>query len=125
MIDETAKELIDNRISKVGLLGTKFTMEGDFYKNKLINKYNLKVEIPNSTDREYIHNAIYKEFAQGIFLDSTKQKFLKIIKKFSDIEGLILGCTEIPLLIKQEDVSVSLFDTLKLHLEAAVEFMLS
>jgi len=126
VIDETAKEIKSRNIESIGLLGTRFTMEGDFYTQKLKKKYELNPIIPDSNDRDYIHESIYNQFAQGVFLDKTKQKFLKIIEKLmkKGAEGIILGCTEIPLLIKQEDVEIPLFDTLKIHLKSAVEFSL-
>jgi aspartate racemase len=124
VIDETAKEIKSNKIKNIGLLGTKFTMEEEFYTNKLQRIYDLNPIVPDDRDRLYIHEAIYKEFAQGVFLKKTKQQFLKIIKKLEDrgSEGIILGCTEIPLLIKQEDVDIPLFDTLKIHLKSALNF---
>ncbi|MFW9820946.1 MAG: aspartate/glutamate racemase family protein [Candidatus Thorarchaeota archaeon] len=126
VIDETAKEIKVKNIKNVGLLGTKFTMEEDFYTQKLKNIYNLNPIIPDSKDRLYIHESIYSQFAQGVFLDKTKQRFLKIINKLIEkgAEGIILGCTEIPLLIKQEEVDIPLFDTLKIHLKSAVDFCL-
>ena len=101
-------------------------MDGDFYVKKLVNKYKLKVLLPTKEEKEYINNAIYNEFAQGKFLQSTKDKFLDIISNFKNqgAEGIILGCTEIPMLIKQSDVDITLFDTLRIHLKAAVNFCL-
>ncbi|UCB46612.1 MAG: aspartate/glutamate racemase family protein [Spirochaetota bacterium] len=127
VIDETARVVRAHKIKNIGLLGTKFTMEEAFYAHKLKNNYNLNPIIPIEKDREYIHEAIYNEFAKGIFLEQTKKDFITIIKKLTerDAEGIILGCTEIPLLIKQEDVSVPLFDTLKIHIESAVDFCLN
>jgi len=127
VVDETAKAIKSYKISTIGLLGTKFTMEGDFYLKKLENKYELKVIVPNPKQREYINDKIFNEFAQGIFLDSTKSEFLDIIHELKDngAEGIILGCTEIPLLIQQDDIDIPLFDTLRIHLEAVVEFVLS
>lgn len=126
IIDETAKIIKQNNLKKVGLLGTRFTMEGEFYVEKLKNKYNIDTIIPEKSEREYIHHAIYNQFAQGIFLDKTKQKFLEIIQNLMEMgsEGIILGCTEIPLLIKQEDVNIPLFNTLTIHLKSAVDFCL-
>ena len=126
VIDETAKVVKANKIKNIGLLGTKFTMQGEFYIQKLKNDYNLNPIIPNEKERNYIHDAIYNQFAQGIFLNKTKQKFLEIIKnlKKKGSEGIILGCTEIPLLIKQEDVNIPLFDTLRIHSKSAVDFYL-
>ena len=126
VIDETAKIIKQNNIKTVGLLGTRFTMEGEFYVEKLKNKYNINTIIPVISEREYIHDAIYNEFAQGKFLESTKDVFLDIINNLKNqgAEGVILGCTEIPLLIKPKDVEIALFDTLRIHLKAAVNFSL-
>ncbi|TFG17209.1 MAG: aspartate/glutamate racemase family protein [Promethearchaeota archaeon] len=126
VVDETAKAIKNSKINTVGLLGTKFTMEGDFYVQILEEKYGLQVIVPDQEQREYINNAIFNEFAQGIFLTSTKTKFLDIIDSLNKkgMQGIILGCTEIPLLIHQEDVEVPLFDTLNIHLRAAVKFIL-
>ena len=127
VIDETAKVIQKRNIETVGLLGTRFTMEGGFYIDKLKNKYNLNPIIPKESNRKYIHYAIYNEFAKGLFLDETKIKVLEIIEnlKKRGAEGIILGCTELPLLIKQEDVNIPLFDTLKIHLKAAIDFSLA
>lgn len=127
VVDETAKAIKSMNIKTVGLLGTKFTMEGDFYTEKLNEKYEINTLIPDKSEREYIHQAIYQEFAKGKFLESTKEKFLMIIEKLikKGVEGIILGCTELPMLINSQDVSVPLYDTLKIHLRAAVDFLLA
>ena len=124
VIDETAKVIKERKLKRIGLLGTRFTMEDDFYVKKLRDLYELDIILPEEKDRVYIHNAIYNELAKGLFLDTTKKKILDIIEKLPDIEGLILGCTEIPLLIKQKDTSIPLFDTFQIHLEAAIDFNL-
>ena len=127
VVDETAKAIKSMNIKTVGLLGTKFTMEGDFYTEKLNEKYEINTLIPDKSEREYIHQAIYQEFAKGKFLESTKQKFLEIIENLikDGAEGIILGCTELPMLINSQDVRVPLYDTLKIHLRAAVDFLLA
>lgn len=127
VIDETAKVIKAMNIRTIGLLGTKFTMESGFYKNKLVDKYDLIVNLPEKEDRDYIHNTIYNEFALGRFFESTKKKYLRIINKLKKkgCEGIILGCTEIPLLIKQDDVDLILFNTLKIHLEAASHYAIN
>lgn len=126
VIDETAEAIKAKNIENIGLLGTKFTMEEDFYTHKLKYDYNLNPIVPQEKERKYIHEAIYNQFAKGIFLDKTKQKFLEIIHNLTagGAEGIILGCTEIPLLIKQKDVDIPLFDTLKIHIKSAVDFCL-
>jgi aspartate racemase len=123
--EETAKAVVQSKLQKVALLGTKYTMQLDFYKNKLSEK-NIETIIPNTTDIEYINDAIYNEMGKGIFLPERKQVFLRIINELiaQGATGIILGCTEIPILIKQEDVSVPVFDTTAIHTKAAVEFAL-
>lgn len=127
VVDETARAIRSMNIKSVGLLGTKFTMESAFYVEKLTKKYEINAIIPHKIERDYIHKAIYQEFANGKFLESTKKKFLEIIESLirNGAKGIILGCTELPILIKHQDVRVPLFDTLKIHLRAAVDFSLS
>ena len=102
----------------MGLLGTKYTMEKDFYTSVLQN-HNIETVIPNSEDRNFVHDIIYNELALGIFSESSKQKYLKVIGhlKKEGAEGIILGCTEIPLLIAQKDVSIPVFNTTEIHAE--------
>lgn len=123
---EAAKEIQKSNIKRVGLLGTKFTMELDFFKDKLTD-LNIETIIPDADDREFIHETIFNELGKGLILESTKQRYLSIIEKLIDngAEGIILGCTEIPLLVKQEEVKVPVFDTALIHSNAAVAFALS
>lgn len=127
IVDETGKVIKSKKMRKIGLLGTIFTMEGGFYEKRLISKFGLHVIIPNKVDRDYINNAIYNELAQGILKPSTKAKFINIIGDLEKkgAEGIILACTEIPLLISQKDVDIQLFNTLTIHLDAAVKFILN
>ncbi len=113
-------------MKKIGLLGTKFTMEGSFYKDVIKDQYGIQTMIPNDEDRNLIHNVIYDELVKGIFTEASRDAYVDIIQKLSEegAEGVILGCTEIPLLVKQDDVSVPLFDTTSLHGKAAVEMAL-
>jgi aspartate racemase len=99
-------------------------MEGSFYKKVLKDKHNIDIVIPNDEDREVIHNIIYNELVRGIIKDDSRQKYIKIIDKLMDkgAEGVVLGCTEIPLLIKQKDVSISIFNTTEIHSKAAVRY---
>jgi aspartate racemase len=122
----TAKEIRSQKIEKVGLLGTKFTMEMDFFKSKL-NDLNIASVIPDEEDRTFVHYTIFEELGRGLVLEETKQRYLSIINKLIQrgAQGIILGCTEIPLLIKQEDIIVPVFDTTLIHSNAAVEFMLN
>ncbi len=125
--DAAAGEIIDKQMKKVGLLGTKFTMEEDFYKKRLKVKHGINVITPDEQEREIIHNVIYKELISGILNDESRNKFKKIIDhlKTRGAEGVILGCTEIPLLIKGKDSSIPVFDTTLLHAKKAVEFALN
>jgi len=120
--DETAKEIKKNRMSRIGLLGTKLTMEEPFYKERLL-KYGIESVIPDKDDREYINNSIFHEFSKGIFSDETKSRYLKIINglESNGAEGIVLGCTEIPLMVKQSDCKITLFDTTMIHAKAAIE----
>ncbi len=112
-------------LTTVALLGTRYTMELGFYQQAL-EKYGIRTLLPEEADRQYIHDAIYNEMGKNIFLPSTKEKMLGIIDKLAaaGAAGVILGCTEIPLLIKQTDCSVPVFDTTQLHAAAAVAFAL-
>ncbi len=120
--DATGETIQNAGLKKTGLLGTKFTMEQDFYKKHLSEKYGIDVIIPDPDDREIVHNTIYNELCVGKIMNSSKQKLLNIIDKLiqNGAQGIILGCTEIPLLIKQPDVSVPVFNTMQIHAEYAV-----
>ncbi|MCW3082843.1 MAG: aspartate racemase [Bacteroidetes bacterium] len=121
----TAKEIAKQNIRKVGLLGTKFTMEQDFFKLKL-QEEQIEAIIPDETDRAFIHYTIFEELGRGVISAESKARYISIINQLvaQGAEGIILGCTEIPLLIKQGDVDVPVFDTTLIHSKAAVEFML-
>ena len=124
--DVTGAAISKNQIQKVGLLGTRFTMEGDFYKKRLKDNYDIEVIIPEDADRQIIHDIIYNELCLGLIKDDSRQKYIDIINKLcaNGAEGIILGCTEIPLLIKQSDVLIPVYDTTKIHAESAVDFAL-
>ena len=124
--DFTGAAISKNQIQKVGLLGTRFTMEGDFYKKRLKDNYDIEVIIPEDADRQIIHDIIYNELCLGIIKDDSRQKYIDIINKLcaNGAEGIILGCTEIPLLIKQSYVLIPVYDTTKIHAESAVDFAL-
>ena len=124
--DVTGAAISKDQIQKVGLLGTRFTMEGDFYKKRLKDNYDIEVIIPEDTDRQIIHDIIYNELCLGVIKDDSRQKYIDIINKLcaNGAEGIILGCTEIPLLIKQSDVLIPVYDTTKIHAESAVDFAL-
>ncbi len=120
--DATAQELIKQGISKVGLLGTAFTMEQDFYKGRLEQKYGLEVVVPNHADRQIVHKIIYDELCLGQIQSDSKKEYLRIINELEKqgAQGVILGCTEIGLLVKQADTQVKLFDTTFIHADAAI-----
>jgi len=121
--DSTAKEIQKKGIQKVALLGTKYTMEKDFFRD-ILNKHAIETIIPDVEERDEIHRIIYDELAQGEFKKSSKEKYLKIIDRLilKGAKGIILGCTEIPLLINQNDVSLPIFDTASIHATAAFDF---
>ena len=122
---ETAKAIENAGIKKIGLLGTKFTMERNFFRDKLTEN-GIEILIPDDAGREHIHYTIFEEFGRGIFSAETKSYYLDIINKLiqNGAEGIILGCTEIPMLIGNDDVEIPLFDTTAIHAKAAVEFAL-
>jgi len=124
--DATAEKIKEKGMKKVGLLGTKFSMEEDFYKGRLSEKHNIEVIIPNEEERQIIHNILYEELCLGEAESLSKEKFIRIIENLAadGAEGIILGCTEIPLLIKQKDCDVPLFDTTTIHAKAVVEYAL-
>jgi aspartate racemase len=124
--DATAAKVKAAGIAKIGLLGTRFTMEEDFYKKRLIDNFGLDVLVPDEIDRSYIHNVIYDELVKGRILSKSEKGFITIIEKLiaSGAQGIILGCTEIGLLVTQKDCRVPVFDTTRIHAEAAVDFAL-
>jgi len=121
----TAKEIKKQGLQKIGLLGTKFTMEKDFYTN-ILNEYGIEVLIPPKEDREIVHQVIYNELVLGNINNSSKKEYIRVIKNLEKkgAQGVILGCTEIPLLIKTTDVDIPIFDTTKIHAKAAVKMAL-
>jgi aspartate racemase len=121
--EATAQELKNNGINKVALLGTKHTMEQDFYKSRLISD-NIDVVIPEKEDRALINETIYSELCLGIISDKSREKFLGIIEKIFRMgaQGVVLGCTEIGLLVQQKDTSIRLFDTTLIHAKRAALF---
>ena len=124
--DATAIEIKKKGINRIGLLGTKYTMEQDFYKGRLAENYGLDLLIPTEKDRNIINEVIYDELCMGMIREDSRSQFIRIISDLDTrrAEGVILGCTEISLLIKQEDSSLPLFDTTAIHARAAVEFAL-
>jgi aspartate racemase len=124
--DATAEDLIGRGVETVGLLGTAFTMEQEFYKGRLTDKYRLKVIVPGDSDRKIVHNVIYEELCLGRTVESSKAAYLRIIEQLSTrgAEAVILGCTEIGMLVNQSDTDVALLDTTAIHAARAVELAL-
>lgn len=124
--DATAEKIKEKNLKKIGLLGTKFTMEEDFYKGRL-QKVGLDVVIPDEDERVCVHDIIYSELCLGIIKDTSRERMKQVIGHLiaKGAEGIILGCTEIPLLIKQKDSPVPVFDTTLIHAEAAVKLALT
>ena len=123
--DATAKEIRTKGLTKIGLLGTRFTMEMDFYTKRLSNS-GIESLVPEKPEREFIHSAIMNELLKEKFNEETKEKLLNIINDLEQkgAEGIVLGCTEIPLLIKQADTHLPVFNTLEIHAKATVDFAL-
>jgi aspartate racemase len=123
--EEAGKEIKKKGLTNVALLGTKYTMQLDFYKNKLAAQ-GINTIIPGEEEIAFINHAIYNEMGKGVFLPETKARFLTIIDDLAKegAQGIVLGCTEIPILVKQADCSVPLFDTTRIHSAAAVDFAL-
>jgi len=121
----TAGEISKQQLNKVALLGTKYTMQLDFYKDKLA-KQGISTIIPGEKDIEYLNFTIYNEMGKGIFTSAIKERVVQIINELiqQGAQGVILGCTELPILIKQQDCRVPVFDTTLLHVKAAVDFAL-
>ncbi len=124
--DATGFQLKRDEISKVALLGTRFTMEQLFYKERLAKKHGIEVIIPNAEERELVHNIIYQELCRGVIAPKSKSIYLSIVDRLAKqgAQAVILGCTEIGLLINQDDTKVKLYDTTEIHAEFAVNFAL-
>jgi aspartate racemase len=122
--DATADHLAGNGIKTVGLLGTAITMEHDFYKGRLTEKYGLTVLVPEAGDREIVHKVIYSELCLGKIIDHSKTEYLRIIRALArrGAEAVVLGCTEIGMLVKPQDTDVLLCDTAEVHAKKAVEY---
>lgn len=125
--DATAERIQSLGLSKIGLLGTKFTMEEDFYRGRLEDKHGLEVLIPDPQERETVHCVIYDELCLGQIEPRSKSQYITIMDHLvrQGAEGIILGCTEIGLLVKEKDSPVPLFDTTRIHAQAAVDWALS
>ena len=124
--DATGEAIRESGLKKVGLLGTKFTMEKDFLKKRLLDKFGIETIIPDDADGEIVHSVIYNELVKGEIREDSRSAYLEIIEKLigNGAEGIVLGCTEIPLLITPELTEAVLFDTTQIHAERAVEIAL-
>ncbi|HHR5899592.1 TPA: aspartate/glutamate racemase family protein [Providencia alcalifaciens] len=124
--DATGEKITQSGIKTIGLLGTAFTMEQAFYKDRLTDKFNLRVITPNEADRKIVHDIIYHELCLGIISDTSRTEYQRIMKTLVEhgAEGIILGCTEITLLVNAGDTSVPVFDTTAIHAQCAVEYAL-
>lgn len=122
IVDPTAEALRQAGVTRVGLLGTRFTMEQDFYRERMEKRYGIEVLVPDDDDRALVHEVIYDELCHGIVQDRSRAAYQEIIERFKrdGAQGVILGCTEITLLIRAEDSVLPVFDTTALHAQAAV-----
>ncbi|MFC2145847.1 aspartate/glutamate racemase family protein [Acidobacteriota bacterium] len=127
IIDAAADQIIDREFNTIGLLGTRFTMEEDFYKDRLKEEHGLEVLIPSPGEIETIHRVIVKELSIGKIRESSKKLYWQIINRLADrgAQGILLGCTEIPLLVHEKEGNIPLFDTTLIHATAAVEYALN
>ncbi len=126
IVDITAEIIRERGLRNIGFLGTKFIIKDGFFGNKLKNKYGIKVLMPEINDINYINSVIFEELAVGIVYDESKKKIFNIMDNLmkKGAEGIILGCTEIPQLIKQSDTMIPLFNTLNIHASAAADLAL-
>jgi len=124
--DATAQVLVHDKIKKIGLLGTAYTMEQAFYKDRLISKFDLDVITPDEEDRKIIHDIIFNELCLGKLTDQSRKAYINISEKLvqKGARGIILGCTEIGMLLKQKDIDIPLYDTTRIHAAKAVEWAL-
>ncbi len=124
--DATGKRIAAQGLKTVGLLGTRFTMEKDFYKRNLLENHGVHALVPENGDRETVHQIIYQELVRGIIREESREIYKEIIRNLQKhgAEGIVLGCTEIPLLISQKDVDIPVYDTTRIHAEEAVYWAL-
>lgn len=125
--DATAEKIQERGLTKIGLLGTNFTMEQEFYAGRLAEKHGLKVLIPPKADRKVVHTIIYNELVLGIIKEESRAEYLRIMRDLKDkgAEGIIEGCTEIVTLVQQKHTPIPLFDTTAIHAQKAVEMALT
>lgn len=127
IVDATGRHVVTRRLRTVGLLGSRWTLRGGYFVDRLRNQYGLDVLLPEGQDEEHIHHAIYSELTRGIVTESTRVQLRAAIAHLAErgAEGVILGCTELMLVVRAEDSTVPLFDTVRLHVEAAVDLALA
>jgi aspartate racemase len=124
--DATAAAVKAQGLHTVGLLGTRFTMQGDFYRGRLERQHGLQVLVPDQAGMDAVHRIIYDELIQGIIREESRREYLDVISELASrgAQGVILGCTEIPLLVGQTDVAIPVFDTTAIHAQAAIDWAL-
>jgi len=125
IVEETGKTAKNSGFTRVGLFGTRFTMQADFYSNVLSTKYGIAVVTPEKSDQDYIHHKIMAELVNGYIVEETRQELSRITRTMVDregIEALVLGCTELPLILSEEAAGIPLLDTTRIHAEAALNF---
>ena len=127
IIDVTGSAIVEQGLKTVGLLGTRFVMEEPFYRDRLLNGFGINVLVPQEAERNMIHRIIYEELCKGKILEDSRLSCIEIIKRLKSYgaQGIVLGCTELPLLIHSKHVDIPLFDTARLHAEAAVDLALA
>lgn len=125
--DATGEAIQQAGMKKVGLLGTRYTMEEDFLKGRLLDRFGIEAFVPEKEDRDVVHSVIYDELVKGVIRDESRTDYLKIIDKLTadGAEGIVLGCTEIPLLVTPKDTNAVLFDTTSIHAGQAVDLALN
>lgn len=125
--DATAAQIKQQGLKKIGLLGTRYTMEQDFYRGRLTERHNIEVVVPDDADREIVNRIIYQELCLGEINETSRAEYRRIITKLEQqgAKGIILGCTEITLLVNAEDASVPVFDTTAIHAQTAAKYTLS
>lgn len=125
IVDETGRVARNLGFTRVGLFGTKFTMQADFYSDVFSTKYGISVVTPQKADQDYIHHKIMTELVDGCIIEKTRQELSRMARMMADkrgIQALILGCTELPLILSEEVVGIPLLDTTRIHAEAALNF---
>ncbi len=127
LADATGQRLQDDGITRVGLLGTRFTMEQDFYKQRIVDKFGIEVIVPETEDIEIVHKVIYDELCLGTIKDDSRDAYLAVIDRLQDrgAQAVILGCTEIAMLVEQSHSRMPLYDTTTIHCEEAVKLALA